>query len=143
MVATWSHVGREVSAHFAVRRDGRLAQFVSLRDSAYHVGGDDHRNDDQFWFGVENVGNPSDGLSQEQIQTCGRLFEWLSTAYRFPLSLAERQDDMGLGWHGMFHRGHPGCPGPIAVRQRQFIVDAARRIRVQEATEAARDLRGI
>lgn len=127
LIAHWSHPNVPVSAHFAIRRNGELGQFVSLKDSAYHVGGDSHRNDDQYWYGVENVGNPSEGLSDEQISTCARLFHALSTAFSFPLSVASSREEHGLGYHSMFHRGtHLHCPGNLAVSQLPLITEAAR-----------------
>src|SRR5579872_2222667 len=116
--STWSHADQHVSAHFAIARDGRLAQFVSLEDAAYAVGGDGHRNDDQYWYSVENVGHAGEALTDDQIETNARLFVWLSQAYNFPLTVADTRDDFGLGYHAMFHRAHRGCPGHRVIEQR-------------------------
>jgi len=61
--------GAEVSAHFVIRRDGALIQFVSCDDRAWHAGqssfqGRDNCND--FSIGIELEG--LDGLSFETLQ---------------------------------------------------------------------------
>ena len=124
----FSHPNLPVSAHFAIKRGGELAQFVKLTDSAFHVGGDSHRNNNQYWYGVENVGLPREGLSDQQIATCARLLKDLSSRFAFPIALTENRQTMGLGYHSMFHRGHPvaqDTPPPLSGKS---IVSQALRV---------------
>jgi hypothetical protein len=120
--STWSHETNHVSAHFAIAQDGRLAQFVSLRDTAFAVGGDHQQNDDQHWFSVENVAHRGEVLTPAQIETNARLFLWFNKYFGVPLQLAETRDSFGLGYHSMFHRAHPSCPGHRVIAQRSDIL---------------------
>lgn len=58
--------GIEVSAHFYVRRDGALWQFVSCDDRAWHAGA-------SHWRGRSNCNDDSIGIELEGIE--GGLFE--------------------------------------------------------------------
>lgn len=58
--------GLEVSAHFYIRRDGQLWQFVSCEDRAWHAGVSRYR-------GRENCNNDSVGIELEGIE--GGAFE--------------------------------------------------------------------
>jgi hypothetical protein len=123
--SSWSHSDQHVSAHFAIAQDGRLAQFVSLQDAAWAVGGDNHRNDDQYWFSVENVAHGGEALTDAQIRTNAHLLVWLTQMFNFPMALANSRDDFGLGYHSMFRRAHPSCPGHRVIAQRPEILQRA------------------
>jgi len=58
--------GAEVSAHFVIRRDGTLIQFVSCDDRAWHAGRSSYR-------GRENCNDFSIGIELEGLE--GHLFE--------------------------------------------------------------------
>ena len=58
--------GVAVSAHFLVRRDGEVVQFVSVRDRAWHAG-------DSVWRGVPNCNDYSLGIELEGLE--GQGFE--------------------------------------------------------------------
>lgn len=58
--------GIEVSAHFFIRRDGRLLQFVSCDDRAWHAG------QSSFW-GRDNCNDYSIGIELEGLE--GQNFE--------------------------------------------------------------------
>lgn len=58
--------GAEVSAHFVVRRDGEILQFVSTRDRAWHAGR-------SSWEGRENCNDYSVGIELEGLE--GETFE--------------------------------------------------------------------
>jgi AmpD protein len=58
--------GLQVSAHFFIRRDGRLIQFVSCERRAWHAGL-------SSWRGRENCNDWSVGIELEGLE--GRLFE--------------------------------------------------------------------
>lgn len=68
--------GLEVSAHFFIRRDGGLVQFVSVADRAWHAGrshyrGRDNCNDDSV--GIELEGLEGDRFEQAQYETLASL----------------------------------------------------------------------
>ena len=58
--------GAEVSAHFLIRRDGELVQFVSVHERAWHAGR-------SCWHGRENVNDFSIGIELEGLE--GERFE--------------------------------------------------------------------
>lgn len=58
--------GAEVSAHFLIRRDGEVVQFVSLQDRAWHAGR-------SAWRGRDNCNDYSVGIELEGLED--RAFE--------------------------------------------------------------------
>jgi len=73
-----------VSAHFLIRRDGQLMQFVSCHERAWHAGksvwrGRQRCND--FSIGIELEGCDELPFEEPQYQQLLRLVEKLSTAY--------------------------------------------------------------
>ena len=78
--------GLEVSAHFLIRRDGELIQFVSCDDRAWHAGasvwqGRSHCND--FSIGIELEG--LEGGRFEAAQYAALCATLVAVAARFPL----------------------------------------------------------
>ena len=75
-----------VSAHFLVRRDGRLLQFVSCNERAWHAGvsrfrGRAHCND--FSIGIELEGTDDIPYETTQYGMLARLLKAL--AHRYPI----------------------------------------------------------
>ncbi|MFZ9036394.1 MAG: 1,6-anhydro-N-acetylmuramyl-L-alanine amidase AmpD [Francisellaceae bacterium] len=75
----------KVSAHFYIRRDGRIIQFVSIYDRAWHAGvscyrGRDNCND--YAIGIELEGVDDDRFETQQYQTLTALT--LALSERFP-----------------------------------------------------------
>jgi AmpD protein len=116
--------GLEVSAHFVVRRDGSLLQFVSCDDRAWHAGR-------SAWRGRENCNDHSIGIELEgleggdfepaQYAQLARLLRVL--AARYPISEAVghehvapgRKHDPGAGFdwarlHALLRRRRPQLP---------------------------------
>lgn len=90
--------GLEVSAHFYIRRDGELWQFVSADDRAWHAGvsqwrGRDNCNDDSV--GVELEGLEGDRFEEAQYRTLAMLARALST--RYPLAHVAGHEDIAPG----------------------------------------------
>ena len=90
--------GLRVSAHFLIRRDGELVQFVSCSDRAWHAGasswqGRERCND--FSIGIELEG--TDGLSYEarQYEVLAALLRALKR--RYPLTAAVGHSDVAPG----------------------------------------------
>jgi AmpD protein len=76
--------GMEVSAHFFIRRDGELVQFVDVDSRAWHAGashwqGRDNRNDDSI--GIELEGLEGDTFEPAQYQTLAMLCTELARRY--------------------------------------------------------------
>ncbi|WP_297748512.1 1,6-anhydro-N-acetylmuramyl-L-alanine amidase AmpD [Hydrogenophaga sp.] len=76
--------GMEVSAHFFIRRDGELVQFVDADARAWHAGrshwqGRDNRNDDSI--GIELEGLEGEHFEPAQYETLVRLCTELARRY--------------------------------------------------------------
>ncbi len=76
--------GMEVSAHFFIRRDGELVQFVDADARAWHAGascwrGRDNCNDDSI--GVELEGLEGETFEAAQYATLSRLCQQLQARY--------------------------------------------------------------
>jgi AmpD protein len=107
--------GLEVSAHFLVRRDGTVLQFVSCDDRAWHAGrscwqGRENCND--WSVGIELEGQEGDRFEPPQYQALARLLCAVCT--RYPIHEA-------VG-HEHIAPGRKADPGPgfdwVALRQR-------------------------
>lgn len=89
---------RRVSAHFFIRRDGHLIQFVSCLDRAWHAGlscwrGREGCND--FSLGVELEGDDSSAYTEPQYATLNGLIAALRG--RFPLATCAGHGDIAPG----------------------------------------------
>jgi AmpD protein len=98
--------GVRVSAHFLIRRDGQLIQFVSAASRAWHAGfssfgGRDRCND--FSIGVELEGTDTDVFTDVQYQTLSRLTVALQR--RYPLT--------DVAGHQHVAPGRKTDPGPL------------------------------
>jgi len=76
-----------VSAHFLIRRDGRVMQFVSANDRAWHAGastfhGRERCND--FSIGIELEGTDAEPFEAEQYEALAALTQALRA--RYPLT---------------------------------------------------------
>ncbi len=79
--------GLQVSAHFFIRRDGALVQFVGCDDRAWHAGTSSYRgrencNDDSI--GVELEGLEGDTFTPAQYQSLADLVQ--AIAHHYPLA---------------------------------------------------------
>ena len=77
--------GAEVSAHFVIRRDGALIQFVSCDDRAWHAGrssyqGRDNCND--FSIGIELEGLEGHTFEAPQYETVSSLCAAIAQRYQ-------------------------------------------------------------
>lgn len=76
--------GLQVSAHFLIRRDGTMVQFVPVEKRAWHAGvsmclGRERVND--FSIGIELEGCDEDQFEQVQYDSLDRLIEALIGTY--------------------------------------------------------------
>ena len=114
--------GLEVSAHFVVRRQGQLLQFVSCDDRAWHSGrsvwqGRPECND--YAIGIELEGLEGDTFEPAQYATLLRLIAALREVY--PLRdivghehiAPQRKHDPGPGFDWELLRHHSACAGLV------------------------------
>jgi AmpD protein len=97
---------RKVSAHFLVRRDGALVQFVACGERAWHAGasaweGKDACND--YSIGIELEGTDEVPYTPAQYETLARLSKTLRR--RYPIS--------DLVGHSDIAPGRKTDPGPV------------------------------
>jgi AmpD protein len=99
--------GLRVSAHFFVRRDGRVLQFVSCERRAWHAGVSAWRgraNCNDWSIGIELEGLPGQAFEAPQYAMLARLLRAL--ALRYPITevtghehvAPERKQDPGPGF---------------------------------------------
>jgi N-acetyl-anhydromuramoyl-L-alanine amidase len=84
--------GVEVSAHFVIRRDGSVVQFVSVLDRAWHAGR-------SSWLGLDNCNDYSVGIELEGLE--GEPFEVAQYA-----SLVQLVQDLRSVWPITHIAGH-------------------------------------
>ncbi len=103
--------GAEVSAHFVIRRDGALIQFVSCNDRAWHAGrsrylGRDNCND--FSIGIELEGLENQAFEAPQYETLSSLCAAIAQHYKVHHIAGHehvaptRKQDPGLGFDWKF-----------------------------------------
>lgn len=97
---------RTVSAHFLIRRDGSLIQFVSCLQRAWHAGvsnwqGRENCND--FSIGIELEGSDFDQFEDKQYVTLNSLLAALQCSY--PIR--------GITGHSDIAPGRKTDPGPF------------------------------
>jgi len=88
----------KVSAHFLIRRDGSLLQFVSCLNRAWHAGvsnwqGRERCND--FSVGIELEGSDFEGFEAAQYQTLNHLIAAIAKAY--PIQAIVGHSDIAPG----------------------------------------------
>lgn len=88
----------KVSAHFLVRRDGSLVQYVSTDKRAWHAGvsrfaGRERCND--FSIGIEVEGTDTEPYDDRQYVVLARLSKMLQ--HRYPLVAVRGHDDIAPG----------------------------------------------
>lgn len=121
----------DVSSHFVVDRDGKIAQLVDTADKAWT-----QRAGNGEWLSVECVGFPKDDkhnpggwekLSPEQLDAVARLLLKCHQVHDVPLQTTTSSTGKGLGHHSMGGEswGHPECPGRPIIAQKPAIVNRA------------------
>lgn len=121
--------GLKVSSHFLIRRDGRIWQYVSANDRAWHAGqsafaGRDRCND--FSIGVELEGCDDVAFTASQYQALAALT--LALQQRYPLT-----DVQG---HEHIAPGRKTDPGP-AFSWQKYHAEWLARQRTQAGLETA------
>ncbi len=139
---TFNDPNRLASAHFAVAKDGRIEQYVSIDDTAYGVG---MRYTNGQWFNprgalckptwagmqpplnpnlltisVEHEGQPEDQWTPQMYDANNRLLQWI--AKQINITYVPRQTLIGHFEIDPVDR--PNCPGPN-VDWNQIAADAS------------------
>jgi AmpD protein len=114
--------GMQVSAHFFIRRDGALLQFVSCDQRAWHAGKSAYR-------GRENCNDDSIGIELEGLE--GQTFEpaQYETLADLCAAIAQRYPIEHIAGHEHIAPGRKQDPGPgfdWALLRRQLAWPAAR-----------------
>jgi len=104
-----------VSAHFLIRRDGELLQFVSCGKRAWHAGESSWKGRagcNDFSIGIELEGLEGDGFEEAQYERLAATL--IGLAARYPIRAVTshahiapgRKQDPGAGfhWDGLRHR---------------------------------------
>ena len=97
--------GLEVSAHFLIRRDGELVQFVAVDGRAWHAGR-------SSWRGVDNCNDHSLGIELEGLE--GDVFEpaQYETLTSLLSALAPHYPIRHIAGHEHIAPGRKADPGP-------------------------------
>lgn len=123
----------QVSAHFGIGQNGEIIQWVDIKGGTAwaEAAGNEH------WYSIENAdnGDPNNPMTEAQLESFASLLELLSRVGNFPLQITNSTSGQGLGVHymgGAAWGGHT-CPDEppnhIRSRQRQTIIDLAKKIR--------------
>lgn len=115
--------GLRVSAHFFIRRDGELLQFVSCNDRAWHAGvsswrGRERCND--FSVGIELEGTDDTPYETRQYERLAQLLQALKR--RYPTLAA-------AAGHSDIAPGRKTDPGPLLDWDRLARLTGTRRLR--------------
>jgi AmpD protein len=97
--------GLEVSAHFLVRRDGALLQFVACDERAWHAGR-------SVWRGRENCNDWSIGIELEGLEGLGFEAAQYAALARLLRALAARFPIDEVVGHEHVAPGRKADPGP-------------------------------
>lgn len=90
--------GLEVSAHFFIRRDGALWQFVSCDQRAWHAGRSRHQGRDNcndFSIGIELEGLEGETFEPVQYEVLGRLCA--DVAKQYPIASVAGHEHVAPG----------------------------------------------
>lgn len=116
----------DVSSHFVVAKDGRIAQVVDTAERAWT-----QRDGNSSWLSIENEGYVKDGgLTAAQVTANARILARAHQVHGVPLQLATSPTGRGLGHHSMgaesgYNWGHSECPGVKIKAQKPEILRQA------------------
>lgn len=97
--------GLQVSAHFFIRRDGQVLQFVSCLDRAWHAGRSN-------WCGRENCNDYSVGIELEGLEGLGFEPEQYDCLRSLLRDLAQAHPLRAVVGHEHVAPGRKADPGP-------------------------------
>lgn len=97
--------GLKVSAHFMVRRDGRIVQFVSCLKRAWHAG-------ESCWQGGQRCNDFSIGIELEGTDTVPFTEAQYNALHRLTMALREAYPIRGIAGHSDIAPQRKTDPGP-------------------------------
>ncbi|RKR92760.1 N-acetylmuramoyl-L-alanine amidase [Micromonospora pisi] len=115
----------DVSSHFVVAKDGRIAQVVDTAERAWT-----QRTGNSSWLSIENEGFIPGALTPAQVTANAKILARAHREHGIPLQLANSPAGRGLGHHSMgaesgYDWGHSQCPGPAIKAQKAEILRQA------------------
>lgn len=127
-IAWQKNPAADVSSHFIVAKDGRIAQMVDTDTTAWT-----QRDGNGEWLSIENEGRLPTALTDAQVEANARILAKAHQVYGVPLQVTDTPTKRGLGHHSMgaengFDWGHPSCPGAAIKAQKAAIVARAQQI---------------
>ena len=133
---TFNDPNRLASAHFAIGKDGKIEQYVSIDDTAYAVG---MRYKDGNWYNprgvltnptwtglqppinpnlytisVEHEGQPEDQWTQPMYDSNNRLLQWIA----MQINITYVPHQTLIGHYEIDPVDRPNCPGPNVLWDR-------------------------
>lgn len=125
----------QVSSHFVVAKDGRIAQMVDTDDRSWCQSAGN-----ATWISVENEGFHTQAPTAAQVEANARIYAKCMRVYGAPAQLTDSPSVGGLGWHGMGGNawgGHFDCPGDQFKAARPAIL--ARAVQIVSGTTGGGD----
>jgi hypothetical protein len=124
-IAWQKNPAAQVSSHFVIAKDGRIAQMVDTDIRSWA-----QRSGNPTWLSVENEGFVPAELTARQVEANARLLARAHEVYDVPLQVATKPSGRGLGHHSMGAEsgvdwGHSQCPGRAIIAQKPDIVARA------------------
>lgn len=128
VVSWFNNVRAKVSAHYLVRADGKILQFVSEEDTAWHAGHVDHatarlvreritENPNDYSIGIEHEGDGRHELTSAQRVASVSLIADICSQRGIPIDR-----DHIIGHHEIY--APKTCPGAIDVDRLVAVVGA-------------------
>lgn len=119
VVSWFNNPQADVSAHYLVRKDGRVIQFVDEEDTAWHAGRVDHptaaivierapANPNGYAIGIEHEGDGHHELTDAQRASSVALIRDICTRRAIPIDRSHI-----VGHHEIYSL--KTCPGAISV----------------------------
>lgn len=113
---SWFHnPDAEVSAHFGVKRDGTVYQWVDTAEVAWA-----ECSYNNVALSIEHEGWSGTALTPQQLQATHELMRWLSKMHGVPLHRTADPSGSGVIGHGELGIAgcdHPDCPGAPILHQ--------------------------
>jgi hypothetical protein len=109
----------QVSAHYAILKDGDMHQYVKEEDAAWHAGRVDHPtaklvldypglNPNLVTLGIEHEGHGDKDFTEKQYETSSTFIADRADHYGIPVT-----SDTVIGHHSIFSK--KTCPGPVSL----------------------------
>jgi len=127
-IAWQRNASADVSSHFVVAKDGRIAQMLDTNSKPWT-----QKAGNPYSISIENEGNENTPLTPYQVEANARILAKAHQVHGVPLQLTGKVGTRGLGHHSMGAEsgvdwGHSLCPGSIIKGQKPAILARAKEI---------------